>query len=90
MIEAGEVSEPGALSCFSGTEGGGEDSNDGSAGNLGGFRPLMSIRGFAGARARDPDVALEAALPGRFGATSLDRGALSESSESESELSEEV
>ena len=87
LMEVGEVGVLGATtSCFSGAE----VSIAGSGGNVGGFIPEISIRGLAGTRAREPEVALEAALPGRFGATSLDRGALSESSESESELSEEL
>lgn len=49
----------------------------------------ISMRGFAGTLDREPDVALDAALPGRGGRTSEARGASSESSEDESELESE-
>ena len=50
---------------------------------------VISIRGFAGTLDREPDVALDAALPGRGGRTREARGASSESSEDESELESE-
>ena len=55
-------------------------------GTGGAFNCEMSIKGFAGARVREPDVVLEAELPGRGGRTSEAKGASSESSEEESEL----
>lgn len=69
---------------LSGSAGAGEACSleRGSAGT-GGVPPSceISMRGFAGTRDREPDVAFEAALPGRGGRTSVARGASSESSE---------
>ena len=48
------------------------------------------MSGLEGLLGRELDVALEAALPGRFGFMKVARGASSESSESESELSDEL
>lgn len=56
-------------------------------GTGGAFSCDMSMSGFAGTREREPDVALEAELPGRGGRTRDANGASSESSESELELS---
>ena len=46
----------------------------------------ISMRGLVGMRERDPDVALEAELPGRGGRMRVANGASSESSEDECEL----
>jgi hypothetical protein len=49
----------------------------------------ISMSGFESARGREPDVALEAELPGRGGRTSVASGASSESSDDEWESSSE-
>lgn len=49
---------------------------------------LMSIKGLAGMRGREPAVDTEAELPGLRGATSADKGMSSESLLEESEVSE--
>ena len=50
---------------------------------------VISISGFWGIREREAEVVLEAALPGRDGRINDAKGALSESSEEELELSSE-
>lgn len=60
---------------------------DARLGTGGAFNCDISISGFAGARVREPDVALDAELPGRGGRTRDASGASSESSDDEFELS---